>query len=638
MSQTVVAVKASQQLAKFETVREIRPDSVKRTTISNNLVQLEFKLFDNQNIEIVYNPSRNMFNATKLFTSVGANPKALKEFLKAPQNLQYIDEISKLLTGNVHFSYNGETLWDEAKQLKSELRETLLTNKSNMRKSMLVHTKDNIFEIVENGANIEKGTWMNYQMLPEVLRLASNKFRFLANHYESMLLPLLSNQGTSFESHVNHAQSLFEKNRLKELSLLQRPCDKGAASEQYVIEVLQNAFPEDEIRHVGHQKHTCDIELVKSHILVEVKNKKKDSHEDKERFLTDIMEHSETINMGIYINLQNDNLETHAEFNPLRFYVNRDDFTQSFINFIKATNEHINDVITCSREVNRQLRSCVVIKTINEASIDYLSTTVKNILRGMVARLKMDPEFGKVASLMDVRFPEKINRDIERSKNIERAQQLLHNFVAINREKFNDGYPVKQARNDINNYFTSKGLNYGKQNIIELCPLYLTQHRDESKPGNINVYNIINGMETDFLELPEESEQPEQVDENTANVEDKTDTNKPACTKPSPPPIEEIGAEFFKISDIHEKLSKEPGYVSTQVAARFRGLIIREYLPNYDINNPNTYTSEFQKLAYNYCIQVQRKTTRYYIFRDTPAAQLILKDFDVWNNELTIDN
>ena len=87
---------------------EIRPDTINKTVLSNDLCKLSFKIFTHdKEVEILYNPIRNMFNATALANNsvisvvegenkVGVDPPSLKDLMKTIKFIRFVDRISYL--------------------------------------------------------------------------------------------------------------------------------------------------------------------------------------------------------------------------------------------------------------------------------------------------------------------------------------------------------------------------------------------------------------------------------------------------------------------------------------------------------------------------------------------------------------
>ena len=83
-------------------IQEIRPDTIEKVIINDDLCKVSFRIFTHdQNIEILYNPVRNMFNATKLIQFALNNINELK----TPKNINNIEGISeKRKVGISHLS------------------------------------------------------------------------------------------------------------------------------------------------------------------------------------------------------------------------------------------------------------------------------------------------------------------------------------------------------------------------------------------------------------------------------------------------------------------------------------------------------------------------------------------------------
>ena len=171
-------------------IQEIRPDTIEKAIISDDLCKISFKIFTHdQNIEILYNPVRNMFNATKLIqfalnninelktsknidgisekkkggnfppfdetedlTSNNDDPKEiLNSWFRNKDNIEFIDQISFQLTGKFHFMYNNKPIWNENVIIKD-----VLDFKGRVQLSLLSHNKDNILERIKGNTHNEQ--------------------------------------------------------------------------------------------------------------------------------------------------------------------------------------------------------------------------------------------------------------------------------------------------------------------------------------------------------------------------------------------------------------------------------------------------------------------------------------------------
>ena len=163
-----------------------------------------------------------MFNANHLLKQFCINQESIKQWKRNIVTKNLIDSLSKIKTGTYHYLYNNETIWDKDENIITEL----LNKNNKVSKSLLSERNDDITFSIESGHNNPlKGTWYTYEQFPEILRLISIEFRILANHYESLLLPLLTDKDETFENHVNwlNKQSLIKDEVINKLKYIPEP-------------------------------------------------------------------------------------------------------------------------------------------------------------------------------------------------------------------------------------------------------------------------------------------------------------------------------------------------------------------------------------------------------------------------------
>lgn len=575
---------------------EIKPETIHKIPINEDkgIYKMSCKLTDDEFIEIIYNNKLNTFNAPKLVKSLGDKTRnQFKDWLKGNNITEYIDYLSHHL-----FINQNPKLYDDEEEFK----------------------KNRVIYVDESGDKILSGTWLNFELLPEILRFSSNKYRFLANHYENMLLIHLTNQNISFEQATSKLQRklLWQMEMLNEIDTIPNPGEKGKAMERYTTTLLREVFinseeqnmkNEENVKLVSNQPHTCDIQIINEKILVEVKAVKKDLTANDVKFINDILAHPTTINAGIYVNFFDDSIKTRIEFNPLRFYINKYDFDDKMLILIKNTIDFYERKLLDTRETNRQFNSIAKIKEIEQAAIDYFYIDFKRILMGIMARAKLDPDLKDLPiHSSDITNPEKLNKDVAVAQSIKEIEESLKEFIGKNYNKFNTEYFTLQAKNDAVEYLKSKGLpNPGVQKIADIFNTYLKTDRSKLSGSKKLVYVF-------------KPEQLPSFDEYKDNV-DTSNKEEPDIDELEPPTIEEISEVFFNKPENIQAINNEQGIKQDVLAARFRNFIKTDYQEKYKLN-PSKYTIDFQKQALDRCVQFGKdKKHHKYLSKESPKAQ-----------------
>ena len=526
---------------------EIRPETINKIIFSEDLCKISFKvLTHNTPVEILYNPTRNMFNAfslilfnlrndsnslDKLSTGklpVNENPDKLIQklrdkatdilvsWMRNKDNIDFIDRISLMLTGQYHFIYNDKFIWNEDGTIINDI----LDLNGRVQLNKLTHRKDNILERIKGNSPIS-GTWLNFEFLPEMLRISNINYRVLANHYQALLLPKLSLENKSFESEVKQLDewyhSLYDDyvKSFKEIDEEKTPALKGSATERLTIKILNQVFnphPEEynNIEHIGQsEKHTCDIRIIDEQILVEVKMVKSQPYHGNNKFIRDLKENASTTKAGIYINWATNDIQTHIEQNPLRFYINRKDFNVPFLKIIQNTLINENGISTIRSQIenkyNNQLAHNMEVseKLIQNGTIFYT-----NIMKAMLARMKLDPNIKSYVNITDAENEEKVLETIQRGDSKEIFDEYVKEFISLNFDKFKVGYITEDAKLDLLEYTISKGLYFMTEDDMSAAfksRLRLDRHLAPRKykfmKGTENIYNQIDISKIDKTNL-----------------------------------------------------------------------------------------------------------------------------------------
>ena len=583
---------------------EIKPETISKNEIDKNkgIYKLSFKLTNDEYVEIIYNNKLNTFNASKLVKSLGdKTTEQLKNWLRYDEINKFIDYVSH------HLFINQNPI--------------LYTNEQEFKQSRIIYKYDN-----NKYTTIEKGTWLNFELLPEILRFSSNKYRFLANHYENMLLIHLSNKSISFEQEVKakEYQTLITNQLIEKLNKIPEPFKKGSEAEKAVAQLLSEVFDPEDINIISNHPHNCDIQIEKDKILVEVKAVKNDSSKNDLKFVKDLITHHDSINCGIYVNLLDPKIKTHVEINPLRFYLNPDDFNIVMLKIIKQTCKVINRKLIDNAESLEQYKQLLINRQVLEEFINHEAIFHKKLLKRIEARMKLilmkekDP-LAEILTFNDIDHIEKKEESLEQEKSIETA---IDEFITKNYNKFKENYPTKQAKIDIINYLNEQHITIPKWTEIQtILNTRVDKKRDNTEEGKPHVYMFYEGMEDKFKPTEEQSliinEQP--INETKQNFSTITG--------------DELIKEFISIPKYNEKLNSDKGFKAEDIAAAFRETMKRDFAKKYNIQNVLIYTSKFQQLILKYCIQFKRNSKNFYIFKESTFAQDLLNDFnEIFNN------
>lgn len=590
----------------------------KYDTIDEEHRIVHLKIFNNRDIEIMYNHRRNTFNANHLLKQFNVNEERIKQWKRNIDTIKLIDEISQYLHGTPHFSYKGACIWKD----DGNIIPSLLSNRGNILKSSLEENEDNICYFISSGnSNPLKGTWYTYEMFPEILRLISIEFRILANHYESLLLPLLTDKDETFENHVNwlNKQSLIKDEVINKLKYIPEPFIKGNETEKYIMDLLGEVFTN--VKHVGTKKHSCDIYLKDDNIYVEVKCRKDKVAKDYEKFRRDLIERNATL--GLYVNILYDE-PTRIEFNPLCFYINVNDFSKDMLLMIKRTAENVNRIHDSSLDANKYLETMIVNKNITEKAMERLEVSLENIINMTCARLKNKYKFGELIQYKDKTDTEENSTADKLAKLNEKYSNdtivATKSYFMINIKKLMEGTHTTPF---IKNY-----IKFMKNN--DVVPLSEPEFRDFVNAycrKNKRLHMTINGKDSSVegfillinpnFEIDEKYKYA--IDDNNG-IDEEDEANK------NIPSEEEILNEYVNFPDVKEKLTI--GYNTDS---------FKNSLDYYTNNKYKIKISNYKMHLLNHCIQAYSggKKTKF-ILKDTELANEILDDACEFINTIDI--
>lgn len=581
---------------------EIKPETVNKIPINEKkgIYKMSCNLTDDEYFEIIYDINANTFNAPKLVKSLGDKSRQnFIDWIRGSKVNEYIDYLSHYL-----FANQNPRIYDNEEEFK----------------------KNRVIYINESGDPIMSGTWLNFELLPEILRFSSNKYRFLANHYENMLLIHLSNKSISFEQEVKakEYQTLITNQLIEKLNKIPEPFKKGSEAEKAVAQLLSEVFDPEDINIISNHPHNCDIQIEKDKILVEVKAVKNDSSKNDLKFVKDLISHHDSINCGVYVNLLDPKIKTHVEINPLRFYLNPEDFNIVMLKIIKQTCKVINRKLIDNTESLEQYKQLLINRQVSEEFINHEAIFHKKLLKRIEARMKLmlmkekDP-LAEVLTFDDIDYIEKKEESLEQEKPIETA---IDEFITKNYNKFKENYPTKQAKIDIINYLNEQHITIPKWTEIQtILNTRVDKKRDNTEEGKPHVYMFYEGMEDKFKPTKEQT--------STFNEQPINETKQNFSTVTG----DELIKEFISIPKYNEKLNSDKGFKAEDIAAAFRETMKRDFAKKYNIPNILVYTSKFQQLILKYCIQFKRNSKNFYIFKESTFAQDLLNDFnEIFNN------
>ena len=606
-------------------IEEIRPSTLNKVIFSDDLCKLSFNIFSNDTlIEILYNPKRNMFNATALINKVGVDPRRLKTLMRSADFMRFVDRISYLLFGHYHYLYQGESIWNNDKTIKSEL----LDVKSNIIRSKLEETEDNVIETILNGPNTTRGTWFHYEFLPRILRYINEDYEILANHYESTLLPYLTNHKVSFEQEViqKQYQCLIEQDILDEIDKEQKPVFKGSKTEKYCAELFKKVFETDsdyeDVSIVSHEKHTCDIQLKRERLLVEVKMVKNSPRPGDDKFIRDLKENANSIAAGVYINFGNNTMPTHIEFNPFRIYLNRKDFNESFLTFIRESfSNHdipsIAEQMKTSSQQNESSQQLAINTEISSSIIRKGTLYFSDALLAIISNLKADARLSQYINKTDITDRESMLQQIQRGEDMNDFDKYTKEFLAIHLKEFEKGMVQDVAKMLFEEYLISKGMDSMKDSdIVHTLNCYAKLMRP-SVVGRQRKYKIRKGMLDEIRQID-----ISKIDTN--NLITLEEAVSKGLTSP-----EQAIKDFLQLPRVKEFTSNPSGFTSNSISMNFREYIHTQIQPEkYNITLSRFAQYFYKYMSENY-VQISGKTNknRYFTF-DNPIAIQSLKEFD----------
>ena len=610
-------------------IHEIKPTNMKKVVLSDDLCKLSFKIFTNKDVEILYNPKRNMFNATALMNNSSSKRKGLTEasventleptiplpkrkglteasvevdvvplsinaLIKTTKFIRYIDRIAFLLFGQYHYQYKGKSIWNEDGTINPEL----LDSKSNVIKSKLEEIDDNIIETITTGPNIVRGTWFNYEFLPKILRYVNMDYEILANHYDTMLLPYLTNQNISLEEQVHQQETitLLSETSISTCRTFKSANDKGKYAENLVLQALRKVFPDAK---PTNRNHKCDIEMENGEILVEVKAVQANVKEMDDKFISDLKTNESTCNIGLFINIFNPCMKTHFEYtdNQARIYINPKDLTIQFLNIIKNTNKFINKDKLITNKSNKLMKQIICMKEVETAVVDKLMEYHEQLMRKVIADMKLNNMSSSPLTLADANTSSpSIQRNINRFKVLPKFKQLVKEFITMHYKDFKYGYPTKACKRDLDEYLINNDIpNMGMTNIESALASELRILRNNTASNNHHCYFFTPGTEHLYKPKP-----------NINSTNTTTDLDKPL------PSNDVVLNEFLTQPNISQLLTREGGVQSESLAKMYSYYVQNEICDKHNVSS-SRYTNTFADQIIQLTIQVRRNGKRWYI-------------------------
>ena len=384
---------------------------------------------------------------------------------------------------------------------------------------------------------------------------------------------------------------------------------------------MEKAFPDSEIKYVGNQWHTCDIEIVDEKILVEVKAVKSKTKQMNEKFIRDLESHEE-IHMGVFINLFDENLITHLEFQPLRLYVNYHDFSPSLIRFIKTTNESIDKMFVSTPDVSKQREMMAINDAISEATTKLVKVKIENIVKDVLAQIQVDQFLGIVnesnvkLTKSSVSNGKYMQRNQDRIDNIEQFKQYIKEFIFLNSKQFHDGYLTNEARAAADEYIMSKGLPHYEIKHIEAT---LSQYLRRTTNAPIRwIFKQGAEQQLDF-----EMRGTEDMNE---SMENETNELKllPASDAPN---VEEALNMFCCIPKTQNFITRNEGYMSDRFRSDFKYFVTSNICSKYAVSC-SRYTDKIDDILFDRFVQVHRNNHNWYIRNEGTDATNTLNKFD----------
>jgi len=622
-------------------IKEFKPRFLNKTVLSEDLCKASFEIYKGKTVEFLINPERNMFNATKLIsdynefklkfnksveTTSTVDPQfhknvwkevELSSFFRKVKNIHYIDRISYMLFGQLHFMTDSdESIWING-EIKSELKD----GSSNVKLSKLQHRQDNIYEFINAPKSIVHGTWLHYEFLPKILALCDEDYEILANHYESLLIPHLANSNTPMKEHVDnfYNSSLLAKAITNLIMSYKSPLVKGKEGEKEVLKQLQaNGFKHARLTH---KKKCCDIILPKEKVLVEVKAKKRITKDDDRKYIRDLIEQGEDIIFGVFVNIYDTETKTCYAENPKRLYLHPSDFTPPFLQFIKETAHNMINEIENDAEAIKQAKYIPIVKRTEEILADRGYVDLKRVLDAMFARAKIDPDYKTISHLInteDIKDKEKTDNIIQLSEQMNEIEKSIETFIINHFLEFETGYYVKQCIACLKRYIKSQKLpDTGKKIIVEKLKKYVIEQPDYSHPGSNQTYKL----KPEVKELIEQKIKEQNIIIKESNF----------------PSTDEELTNFLKLEEVNNRLN-DKGY-EYKALAELHNREIEKYKEIYPDLETINYSYNLSERLYDHCIPFNRKDDNtYYIFKTSELGQQIIGIFEAILSEMYFEN
>ena len=336
-------------------------------------------------ITLVVNSNTKYVNLSKIFADlqkgVNAKYKMFHDYCYLRSSLLFTDIYSLEKYGHVHYKYDNKNLYCiEDKELIKTDHTNLNINNDIINKGKIVKTKlinevpDEIFGENYNGIYNEcKGRYGDYYLISRMLNYISPVYEVINYKIMDFIRKIIdldidtkqekvkeditisdSNEEENIEQIVS--ESGVEEENIEQIEklnmtdtptllddelreiLVKKETIKGNNAEGWVLKHFNKYIPD--MYNCSTIPRACDLYSPSLKIRVEVKcnNIKEKPNANEKKFHRDCYEHTDDTNVFLYINLNpSSSSNSRIEINPLRIYININEFNESIIKLIVET-------------------------------------------------------------------------------------------------------------------------------------------------------------------------------------------------------------------------------------------------------------------------------------------------------------
>lgn len=336
------------------------------TDIYPSYIKFKYHIYEDIDVDIVFDKDTQMVNLSRFIQTYKPNA-SFSEFVRIFSNLIVMNMISWSFYGKPGVSINGM-------EVNEEMRTTLkqvFDSKNRVRSSLIDFTNNLLIDERLRLPNEIKGVYISFHLFPCVMNWLDYKYIVASTRFETFIHAAYLNKtnvnidvSKTIEQNIRDfvvpEKSIVRMDLIKE-SLSRSITEpsikiKGKIGEESVYKILQSKF--SDIQDTSSRKHQMDFYIPSKDIRIEVKNERKISATDYDRFNENIVKLEPKLSIFISCDAE---IETKMYLNPNVIYCNFRDLDGKVGDFIFNI---MNDLDTH------------VVKTLSDKSTKFMSNFI----------------------------------------------------------------------------------------------------------------------------------------------------------------------------------------------------------------------------------------------------------------------